>query len=215
MDDLAVKLSEYFGLEVSSSWVSRVMKKYNIPHKEPKPPKVKKVRVPKPPHPSKETPGQSSWVPQYNLPAPGQYPSFREDLEQALGGTSGPSVNVQPEMATAPPPAPKRGRGRPRNPDAPPNEGHATEFDGFGILKLSTTTLAAPVLPPITTQHSLPPQYQYPRNIYPRLPSVNPSSYSSPTASEFSSSTPTTVSSSTTNKASNVNWEVLRVVELP
>lgn len=84
MDEVAVKVSQEFGLQVSYSWASRVMKKYGIPHKEPNPSKVKKARVPKPPKPSKspEQPAQSSWVPQYNLPAPGQYPHFEKTFSR-------------------------------------------------------------------------------------------------------------------------------------
>jgi hypothetical protein len=219
MDDIAVEISEKFGQEVSGSWVSRIMKKYDIRHKEPKPPKVKKVRISKSPKPPKvpglskatEQPGQSSWVPQYSLPAPGQYPSFREDLQQALVGQSRPLVDMEQRVIPAPPPAPKRGRGRPPNPpEATPNEGHKTVFDGFGILRLPKTVPTAPVLPPISTQHSFPPQYRYPL-----LASSASSSEGSQTPSDVSSTTPTENRSGVANKSSNINWRVLKVVELP
>jgi transposase len=151
MVEIVEKVSEEFGLHVSPTWTSKLMKRYEIPHKEPKPPKVKKVRIPKPPKPSKapKQPAQSSWVPQYTLPAPGQYPLFREDLQQAMvaGPSPGRLVDVGPRAATALPPAERLGR-PPKNMH---NDGYAPDFEGFGILKLSKPAPPPLALPPISS----------------------------------------------------------------
>jgi peptidoglycan hydrolase-like protein with peptidoglycan-binding domain len=77
---IAEKLSEKFGVTVSATWASRLIKNYGIPQKNPRPPGIKKVRVPM--APGEQSDG--SLVQQYPLPSPGQYPSFREGLHQAL-----------------------------------------------------------------------------------------------------------------------------------
>lgn len=203
MDKIAELVSAEFGVEVSSTWGFRLVKQYNITYKEPKPPPPPKVKkVPKPPKAPKQ-PVQSGWVPQYNLPAPGQHPSFREDLQQAMGGGGeglplGPPVYVEPRVAIAPPPVLKIGR-----PSA-----HAPDFEGFGILKLGKHMPPRLTLPRIIPYQ---PHLQHSPTIYPRIESPrSPNAASSP-----ANSTPNTASSSVSRKPANDGWEVLKVVELP
>lgn len=219
MVEIAEKTSEEFGIHVSSTWVSRLMKTSGIPHKEPKPPKA--VRIPKPPKPSRapapQPPIQGYWVPQYALPAPGQYPLFREDLQQAMAaGPSGQPLDDRPRIAPTLPPVAKRGR----PPIAKPvhTDGHPPDFEGFGILKLTNSAPPPITLPPMSAQHSILSQYQYSPNVYP--PRISPTSSSSnsesSTPSEVTSPAPGNTSSCVASQPpASDDWEVLKVVELP
>ncbi|KAE8440622.1 hypothetical protein EG329_007024 [Mollisiaceae sp. DMI_Dod_QoI] len=223
MDEIAEKVSQEFGVHVSPTWTSRLMKKCEIPHKEPKPPRVKKVRIPKPPKPPKpsktrDPPGQPSWVPQYNLPSAGQYPSFREDLQQAMTTAPPPRqfVDIGLRREPALPPAARSSRPPPH----PPNPAHVDippDFEGFGMLKLSKAAPPPPTLPPMSAHHSFPPQYQFSSSTYPRFASTTPTSSSShsPSPSENSNPTANNARSSAASKSANADWEVLKVVELP
>lgn len=100
------KLHERFDKEVSTTWVARLIQRYKIVHREPKPPKVKGVRIPKV---SKQVThsqsadqapvyaGYTGTTPQYQLPAesPNAYPSFREDLQRAIVAPRLPPVEGQ------------------------------------------------------------------------------------------------------------------------
>jgi len=94
LEKLQQKVVERFEIHVSTSWVSRLFQRYGIAYKNPKPPRVKKVRIPKPlkpPKPAKPlppppysnfiitTPGST---PQYPLPP--YQPQHPADLQQAL-----------------------------------------------------------------------------------------------------------------------------------
>ncbi|KAG4439940.1 hypothetical protein IFR05_004566 [Cadophora sp. M221] len=115
LDKVAEIVSDHFGTVVSSTWVSRIMKKYEITHKVPKDGKLVKVtKVSQAPKPAPAQPN-STWVPQYNLPTPGQYPTFREDLQQAMGSPDSP-VELAPQYTY---PTPAASAEVPTPPEAP------------------------------------------------------------------------------------------------
>jgi len=153
MEKITEKLHDNFGVHVSTSWISRLIRRYRVVYEEPKPPKVKKVRIPKPPKPSKvpkvqkQAPmvlGQDQLSPavtlQYPLPPPGHYPSFRQDLQQAIQAPPSTSSSSGSESE--------------RIPDV-----------FYGILK-STSSLP----PPAPPHPHYPLRYQYSPSIYPPLP---------------------------------------------
>jgi hypothetical protein len=105
LEKLQQKVVERFGIHVSTSWVERLCQRYGIAYKNPKPPRVKKVRIPKPPKSPKPlrqpkpakplppprysnfivtTPGST---PQYPLPP--YRPRYPADLQQALTAITG------------------------------------------------------------------------------------------------------------------------------
>jgi transposase len=127
LEKLQQKVVERFGIHVSTSWVSRLCQRYGVVYKNPKPPRVKKVRIPQPSKPVKQprqpkptkpakplppppfsnfivtTPGST---PQYPLPPyQPQYPAFRQELQQAL---TAPPANLPPapRQLVAPPGVP-------------------------------------------------------------------------------------------------------------
>ena len=103
LDKIAEIVSAQFDIVVSATWVSRIMKKYNIDHKAPEGTKlvkvtqVSKVSQVTPAHPS------PTWVPQYNLPAPGENPTLREDLQPAASSSMTPlEVTFMNSFITSP-----------------------------------------------------------------------------------------------------------------
>merc|ERR1712093_810368 len=103
LDKVAEIVSQEFKVAVSSTWVSRIMKKYEINHK---PPKVERKRAPKP-HKAPSVlpiyPEHPDWQPLYALPNSGQYPSFREDLQQAMATSNPPSRGADLPQTTSTP----------------------------------------------------------------------------------------------------------------
>lgn len=144
-------------------------------------------------------------------------------MQQAVTtGPPRPPFNVDPGapiMTTQP-----ARRGRPPHPPQPPppaqpaKEGFGPDFAGFGILKLSNSAPPTVSLPPISTHHSFPAQYQCSPSAYQRLTS------DTPTSSTSGSSSPSDISglapaadkaASPANNPPTTDWEVLKVVELP
>jgi transposase len=107
VEQISNNLFAEYGVRVSGCWVSRLLRKYNIQYRVPKPKKIRKVRVPKRPREPEigtlvvlDTPEPQSRpmsIPQYQLPPPNQFPAFRQDSYQALRATS---PNPPPPPAT-------------------------------------------------------------------------------------------------------------------
>ncbi|KAK0113534.1 hypothetical protein ONS95_013785 [Cadophora gregata] len=86
---VAELVSQEFKVAVSSTWISRIMKKYEIDYQPPKQePKRAQKRAPKAPKAPSALPTNPDRLP---LPAlPEQYPSFRESLQQAMSTSEPP-----------------------------------------------------------------------------------------------------------------------------
>ncbi|PMD16792.1 hypothetical protein NA56DRAFT_649094 [Hyaloscypha hepaticicola] len=215
---IAEKLSEKFGVTVSATWASRLMKNYGIPQKTRRPPRIKKVMVPM--APGEQSDG--SLVQQSPLPSPGQYPSFREHLHQALTAgkphphppvlDSGYQAAIAPptppvldswhQVVIGPPPPPPPAKsdnaaktGRPPHLKTSYPAGHTPEFEGFSILKL-----------PGVHRHTFVHEFEI------QNPS-NPTTPKSPSPREVEVSNQNSVSRTTPDISTN--WQVLKVVELP
>jgi transposase len=223
---IAEKLSERFGVTVSATWASRLMKNYGIPQKTRRPPGIKKVRVPM--APGEQSDG--SLAQQYPLPSPGQYPSFREDLHQAL--TAGqphphpPVLDSGYPAAIAPPPPP------PPHPNPP-------VIDGWHQVVIAPSPPPPPpAKPDKQVKTGRPPHLKtsYPAGHTPRfegfsifkLPGVprhtfvheieiqnpsTPTTPGTPSPRAFEVSNQNSVSRTTPDISTN--WKVLKVVELP
>jgi hypothetical protein len=139
VEQISNNLFAEYGVRVSGCWVSRLLRKYNIQYRVPKPKKIRKVRVPKRPREPEigtlvvlDTPEPQSRpmsISQYQLPPPNQFPAFRQDSYQALRATS----------PNPPPPPPATFRPVANQPDYPDVM--------FGILKLDNVSLPKHVQP--------------------------------------------------------------------
>lgn len=212
---------EKFGTSVSGTWMSRLIKDYEIvyrvplppkPPRIPKPPKVRVEKTPKPlkirkqKHTRHANMGQYADfmnVVQYQPPdgsgsAAGQYPTFRQDLRQAIAAPENgiPATHISKE------------------PD------HAGIM--FGILKPS---VPPPKRPVGANQYTHPPP-QYTRQNH-NSPIFSPGAHSltestSPSTADEATfilreyvPRPAPVQPKPTAAAANSQWEVLKVVELP
>lgn len=92
MDAITGKIFERFGVQISTSWVGRLLRGYNIVLKVPKPPKIPEPpKSPKRPRRQQVTAlkaggiqNEPPCIAQYPLPPPFQCPSFRQDLQHAI-----------------------------------------------------------------------------------------------------------------------------------
>ena len=103
LDKVAEIVSQEFKVVVSSTWVSRIMKKYEINHK---PLNVERRRASKP-HKAPSVlpiyPEYPDWQPLFALPNSGQCPSFRGDLQQAMATSNPPSQGADLQQSTSTP----------------------------------------------------------------------------------------------------------------
>ncbi|KAL2061382.1 hypothetical protein VTL71DRAFT_7655 [Oculimacula yallundae] len=100
LEKVAEIVSEHFGITVSTTWISRIMKKHSINHKAPR--EFKSVRVAKPKPQAPNAPvseAQSSPTEQLPLPTPRPYPSFRDDLAQSTSGPQMPLLAPTPHLS--------------------------------------------------------------------------------------------------------------------
>lgn len=175
-DKISEKLLQRFDVHVSTTWVSRLIKRHGIAYKVANEPSHKKDRSPKqrrprPPPVSVSGDGPNATItPQYPLPSPGDYPSFRQDLEQAIAAPRAPpipstaatapqplstSVEIPPSTQSVSPPTQYI-----PNPAQPPSNATLTPTPP-ALRAPSSSTTTVPLLPPATTLRLPPPSSFY------------------------------------------------------
>lgn len=206
-DKISDALFEKFGVRVSTTWVLRLIKNHDIPNKRPPVASPRKKRVRKEAKRKEtNTEPESRQVDLTNayISDPEHYPSFRQDLQEAIVGNSVSSVencaDSLPSMQLYMPPNPvyhhphiaeQQHQQQPQQPQQPqpqPQQQQATERPPVlsGLTERSTSA-------PMTETRRLPP----------------------PTPSPLGPTFPVSLPPSSRPPERDYVWKVVNVVELP